>query len=89
MISNDTDRMIRPMINFRPRKIVKKCWYLPTSLHDITTQKTNDDIFTAVRTSNLTNSPLYAACNARNKNVRNKGRENKYDAGFHCVLRVI
>jgi hypothetical protein len=28
-------------------------WYLPTSPHGFTTQKSNIDIFTAVRTSNL------------------------------------
>jgi hypothetical protein len=31
-----------------------KHWYLPTSLHGITTQKTNTDIFITVRTSDLT-----------------------------------
>jgi hypothetical protein len=30
-----------------------KRWYLPTSPHGVTTQKTNIDIFTAVRTSYL------------------------------------
>jgi hypothetical protein len=30
-----------------------KCWNLPISPHSITTQKTNINIFTAVRTSNL------------------------------------
>jgi hypothetical protein len=31
-----------------------KRWYLTTNPHGITTQKSNIDIFTAVRTSNLT-----------------------------------
>jgi hypothetical protein len=30
-----------------------KHWYLPTNPHGITTHKTNTDIFTAMRTSNL------------------------------------
>jgi hypothetical protein len=33
--------------------IAPKHWHLPTSPHAVTTQKTNIDIFTAVRTSNL------------------------------------
>jgi hypothetical protein len=29
------------------------CWYVPASPHNITTHKTNVDIFTALKTSNL------------------------------------
>jgi hypothetical protein len=36
-----------------------KCWYLPTSPHGVTTQKTNTDIFTAVRISNLVMHSLH------------------------------
>jgi hypothetical protein len=35
--------------------------YVPTSPHVVTTQKTNIDIFTAVRTSNLTKSQNFAS----------------------------
>jgi hypothetical protein len=34
-------------------------WYLPASPHGITTQKTNINIFTVVRTSNLTGFTAY------------------------------
>jgi hypothetical protein len=38
-----------------------KLWYLPTSLHGITTQKINTDIFTTVRTSNIICVYIYAS----------------------------
>jgi hypothetical protein len=37
----------------RKQYVPPKCWHLPTSPHGVITQKTNIDIFTAVRTSNL------------------------------------
>jgi hypothetical protein len=33
--------------------VSQKCWYLPTSPHSVTTQKTNNNIFITVRTSYL------------------------------------
>jgi hypothetical protein len=42
-----------PMLFFWVRGIYPKRWYLPTSLHGVTTQENNADIFTAMRTSNL------------------------------------
>jgi hypothetical protein len=40
-------------IAFIFRAVPPKRWYLSTSPYGVTTQKTNIDIFTAVRTSNL------------------------------------
>jgi hypothetical protein len=34
--------------------VLTKRWYLPSSPHGVATQKTNIDIFTPVRTSDLT-----------------------------------
>jgi hypothetical protein len=42
-----------------------KRWYLPTNLHGITTQKKNINIYTSVRTSNLTILVIFKPCRWR------------------------
>jgi hypothetical protein len=38
---------------FRVKDISLKCWYPPTNPHSVTSQKTNLDTFTTIRTSNI------------------------------------
>jgi hypothetical protein len=59
-ISQDAGRSVREAdhIYFRPEDgnyVSPKCWYLPMSPHGVTVQN-NIDVFTAVRTSNLTHT---------------------------------
>jgi hypothetical protein len=60
VIPNMTNSVFRHKVKFGPEDggsdalyVPPKRWYLPTSPHGVTTQKTNIDIFTSVRISDL------------------------------------
>jgi hypothetical protein len=52
-VQNGVSIKNQPLLQTFREQFPPKHWYLPASPHGVTTQKTNIDIFTALRTSNL------------------------------------
>jgi hypothetical protein len=57
LVRDRDSNSVPPSFGLKPWRwtqyVSPKRWYLPTSPHSVTTQKTNIDIFTAVRTSHF------------------------------------